>query len=141
MKVKLAIIFMAIAVSIFMMSLLQLSESQIKPSFSIGRGDDRKGPVVLLILIVAAVLILYYAVYFLSMLINCKEICKKDKATKLIFSVNQFVHLLFISAMFGGVYSHAYALGGIQIFFYGLSNLYIYVLIFLAWPLKVRRSD
>lgn len=45
---------------------------------------------------------------------------------------------MFIGAMLGGVYSTTYAQGGAQIFFVGLANLYTFVLIFLAWPVKVR---
>lgn len=48
------------------------------------------------------------------------------------------MHLLFIAAMLAGVYSTTFAMGGTQIFFIGLANLYIFVLIFLAWPVKVR---
>jgi hypothetical protein len=92
----------------------------------------------MLIILIAVVLIIYYTIYFVAILINCKEICRKDHTTKIIFGVNQVVHIMFISAMWGGVYSHVYALGGVQIFFIGLANLYVYVLIFLAWPLKVR---
>jgi len=45
---------------------------------------------------------------------------------------------MFISAMLAGVYSTNFALGGVQIFFFGLTNLYIFVLIFLEWPVKVK---
>ena len=45
---------------------------------------------------------------------------------------------MFISALFAGVFSTYYALGGLQVFFLGLTNLYICLLVLLNWPVRVR---
>jgi uncharacterized membrane protein YesL len=100
--------------------------------------DGKKGGAYAgMVTVIVVIFLVYYALYLFAILINCREICKKDKTTKLIFTVNQLVHVLLLAAVWGGVYSWAYALGGVQLFFLGVANLYVYVLCLMAWPVKV----
>lgn len=45
---------------------------------------------------------------------------------------------MFLVSMLGGVYSRHYGNGGIQIFFVGMVNLYIFVMLFLQYPLQFK---
>lgn len=103
MKFKLFVVYFFFALATFLMGLLQFQDSVISPREQ--RGRRGKGGIVFMILVIAAILCLYYIIYFLAILISCKSICQKDKTTKLIFTINQIVHLFFIAAVWGGVYS------------------------------------
>ncbi len=48
--------------------------------------------------------------------------------------------MLIIVGLFGGLYSRNFANGGVQVFFIGFINLYIYTLLFLYWPCIVTES-
>ena len=103
-KCKLAAIHIFTALVIFILAVIQSEAS--RPQIREG-GRDKMGARRLLkvmSVVVGLMLFVYYFIYFTAIFINCKLICQKDKLTKIIFGVNQVVHIMFISAMWAGVY-------------------------------------
>lgn len=122
-----------------MLSVYQVLQSENNPGFSFFHVQDRKGTVMIALLVCLIVLIvIYYCVYITALVLSVRQIFMKDYAAIITFVLNQIMHIMFISALFAGVFSTQYALGGLQVFFLGLTNLYICLLVLLNWPVRVR---
>lgn len=48
------------------------------------------------------------------------------------------MHVFVIGGIVAGIFRHTFETLGSQVFFFGLINMYVYVLIFISWPVKVR---
>lgn len=48
------------------------------------------------------------------------------------------MHVFVIGGNAAGIFRHTFETLGSQVFFFGLINMYVYVLIFISWPVKVR---
>ena len=75
--------------------------------------------------------------YFIAICNNLRVIATSDCTTKVLFVFSQMVHVLFICGVLIGVYSRHFMNGGLQMFFYGICNLYVYALAYLSWPVEV----
>ena len=87
------------------------------------------------------VLTFYYVTYFIAICSNLRIVASSDCTTKTVFAFSQMVHVLFICGMLMGVYSRHFMNGGLQMFFYGICNLYIYALAYLSWPIEVKFKE
>ncbi len=94
----------------------------------------RKGDVLAVIVLTGFLLAAYYLLYLSALLLNFRNILKQDIATKILFATSQLVHVVFVIGLFVGVYSEKYFNGGVQLFFIGAINSYVYLLVFLLWP-------
>lgn len=119
--------------------------SQLKhnPGFAYTHQDDRKGATKAIVWFSVVLLGSYYIWFVLALINNLRLIWKQDRSDIAMFTVSQVVHLLTIAAFLLGGYSQHFANGGLQCFFIGFVNLYIWSLCVLNYPvvLKKRATD
>ena len=60
--------------------------------------------------------------------------CKISGRSRAMFLLSIFMVLICVVTLIVGVYSPFYKDGGVFMFFIGLFNIYVYVLVFLHWP-------
>ena len=89
------------------------------------------------LLATCGVLTFYYIMFGIAICSNMRIIASSDCTTKVVFLFSQMVHVAFICGMLLGVYSRHFMNGGLQMFFYGICNLYVYALAYLSWPVEV----
>ena len=89
------------------------------------------------LLVTCGVLTFYYIMFGIAICSNMRIIASSDCTTKVVFLFSQMVHVAFICGMLLGVYSRHFMNGGLQMFFYGICNLYVYALAYLSWPVEV----
>ncbi len=73
----------------------------------------------------------YFAFYLLAIAVNCKHIRKAALSQKVMFGYAQVMQLLFVGSVVAGVYNEHFANGGVQLFFVGIVNLYMWSLLVL----------
>lgn len=73
----------------------------------------------------------YFAFYLLAIVVNCKHIRKAALSQKVMFGYAQAMQLLFVGSVVAGVYNEHFANGGVQLFFVGIVNLYMWSLLVL----------
>lgn len=119
-----------------MLSVYQVLQSENNPGFSLF--DRRSSTIIALLVCIIVLVIIYYAVYITTLTLSVRQIFMKDYAAIITFVLNQIMHIMLISGIFAGVFSTQFAYGGLQVFFLGLTNLYIFLLALLNWPVKVK---
>lgn len=88
MWVKLGILWCLMLIAMMELAFVQQYESQTKPTFSIYHAEDIDSIVLAMILTLVVLIFIYYTFYFLAIFLSCKDLCKKDVQSKIIFSVN-----------------------------------------------------
>ena len=73
----------------------------------------------------------YFAFYLLAIVVNCKHIRKAALSQKVMFGSGQVMQLIFVGSVVAGVYNEHFANGGVQLFFVGIVNLYMWSLLVL----------
>ena len=93
------------------------------------------------LLVTCGILTFYYILYFVAVCNAIRVISESDCVTKVTFAISQMVHTLFLCAILMGVFSRHFMNGGLQLFFYGMCNLYIFALAYLSWPQEVKFKE
>lgn len=73
--------------------------------FAYTHADKRDKATIAIIFFSAIILLSYYLWYFIALINNIWLIMKQDKTDKVIFFVNQAVHVMMICSFVAGVYS------------------------------------
>ena len=93
------------------------------------------------LLVTCGILTFFYILYFIAVCNAIRVIGESDCATKVTFAISQMVHTLFLCAILMGVFSRHFMNGGLQLFFYGMCNLYIFMLAYLSWPVEIKFKE
>ena len=76
-------------------------------------------------------LVVYYFWYLVTVANHVRLVQETSIGTKVMFCMNQIIHLTLIFAALNGVFSRHFANGGIQLFIMALLNCYVYLLAYL----------
>ena len=93
------------------------------------------------LLVTCGLLTVYYILYFIAVCNAIRVIGTSDCATKVTFAVSQVVHVLFLCGILMGAFSRHFMNGGLQLFFYGMCNVYIFALAYLSWPQEIKFKE
>lgn len=84
----------------------------------------------------SVVLFTYYFWFALSLSYNCiGGSPKRDPVGKVVFIISNLFHVSLMFGALSGVFSKNFSNGGMQFFFWGLSNLYMVALVYFYWPI------
>ena len=83
----------------------------------------------------------YFVFYLVAIVVNCKHIKKSALTQKVMFGTGQVMQLIFVVSVVGGVYNEHFANGGVQLFFVGIVNLYMWSLLVLQWPVLMKYRE
>ena len=92
------------------------------------------GFLIAFIVITALFLFVYLVFYSINLVRNCCRIRELELKDKFMFILSIVMLILCISTIGVGIYSPFYANGGAFVFFVGLFNIYVWVLVYLNWP-------
>ncbi len=92
------------------------------------------GFLIAFIVITTLFLFVYLVFYLVNLVRNCCRIRELDLKDKFMFILSIVMLILCISTIGVGIYSPFYANGGAFVFFVGLFNIYVWVLVYLNWP-------
>jgi len=90
-------------------------------------------------LVTAVLLGIYYFWYLMTVANHVRLITVTKLSTKVVFAMNQIMHLNLIGAMAYGVFSRHFANGGIQLYFIAILNFYIYLLAYINTPIVFKK--
>ena len=99
--------------------------------------NKKRGISIMMILCSLTILLAYQAVLTLALSASIDELCKKPMADRFVYVVGITVFLALQLSLILGRFKNSH-LAGAEVFLLGLTNLYIYGLVFFYWP--IRRS-
>lgn len=136
-------VFFCVLVMDFMaLYMLYYVHVKADPGFAYTHAEhDLDKPVLSVMALTIALLVLYYLWYLIAICNNLRQIMLTDFNTKVTFLSSQLMHFAVAVTLTLGVYSRHFANGGIQLFFIGLCNLYVFVLVYLNWPQRVKFQE
>ena len=86
-------------------------------------------------IVISALFLVVYLVFFgVNFVRNCCRIRQLELREKAMFILTILMMIFCVSTIGVGIYSPFYANGGASVFFIGLFNIYVWVLVYLHWP-------
>jgi len=138
---KCAMVFLGVFFSLMVLDFMVLYSLyyvhiKVSPGFSYTHYQELDTTLASVLAISAGMVAFYFLWYLCAFCNSLRLIMKTDMATKVQLVLAQFMQLLFVFSIVFGVYSRHFANGPVAFFFLGIINLYIYLLLFLNWPVK-----
>jgi len=135
-KAKAAYFFLLMLsmLSLYVTNLLNVASN---PAFITTPSSYEHGTVraFLALLVTTAVLLAAYCVLFLVTLVrNFWYLCRSSPSQRALYLFSLCMMLVAVLTVCFGVYSPLYANGHIFVFFIALSNMYVWALVYLNWP-------
>jgi len=128
----------AIFLAIVLVTTVQHEKQLQNPGFNYYAPDQRDNKVLIMFFFAFVLLMVYYVVYCLSFILACSKVKKADRLDQLCFYVNSTMHFFVFLAIVAGAYRQQFEDLKSQLFFFGLTNFYTFLLIYVAWPIRAR---
>ena len=135
----LGIFYTLLVIDFLTLYMVYYTQVRHHPGFAYTHADDRKGATKALVWLSVILLGSYYIWYVLALINNIRLIWKQDRAEIAMFTFSVIVQVLVVGAFFVGGYSQHFANGGLQCFFIGFVNLYVWSLCVLNYPVVLKK--